>query len=457
MKKKSLIILSILILSLALTACSPEAKEYLKLTQNIQKWEAFEQEGTIVVNMKLPESLSVQEGASKEDLQSIVESKVTIDMKAYSNNNPNNPESRIIMDMKDESGKIDVKNIELLVNKDKIFMSRNYVESILAIDENIEVDIPENIKYFAMDSGFNTDEYLAMATMYNNQEYIKFVTEIFQDLELDFDIKKESNTFTIDLDSDKMVDLLEQFIKNLALNSEKVLDKLENVEGLGFTKEDIEDMKADFKDISLEELKEMKDAIDEVKPLIKGSKIHSKETFNANNYKMDFDMVLKVDGFVDMEMSTKTISKKVDKKDPLVFPNQNETMDYMEFVESIAPTYHMVDIDIENKKILDFDEIDFDKMEKEISIKSFDNVEMYGFRKIFEALNFEVGYDGKADKAFYILDGENKILDIPIEKGIAYIGIEKMKELGLEVDYDEENKMIYIIYTEKPKPVAITE
>ena len=461
MKKRSILMLVLLVLTLTLTACSPDGKEYLKAVDKVQSWEAIEQEGTVVINVKMPnldEIYGIEDEETAEDIASSIPEnyKITMDIKGFTNNDVNNLTAKINMNMKDESGLFNFKDIEMLMNKDTIYLSRNYVEAMLSIDPSVKVELPENIKYFTMDSGLNSDEYAQMIKMYTNADFKGAMLEIFEALGLNVDVKKDNNTYTIELTSNQILDLAGNAFKNFTKNSNTVIDKIVKTGIVELDEEDIAMLKEEFSDFSEDELKEIDSVIAEVKPYIEGSKFKTVETITDDKYDSKLDMTIAVKDFFNMDMTSDIKSKKAAPK-VITFPKAEETKDYYEFIDEITPDYYIVDIDLETKTLTDYNTEDFENMDKAILIRKFDNVEMYGFRTIFEALKFEVGYDKSAKKPYYVLDDKNVLLDLPIFENKAYISLKKMEELGLDVYYDEEFKYISISYLEKILGVNTTE
>lgn len=451
MKKKSIFILSILIFTLALSACSPEGLSYLNDIQKVQKWEAMEQELKTVVNVKLPKA-ELESGELKELKEMGIEIpenyKITIDSKGYSNNDIENPESKMIMNIKDESGLFNIENVEILVNKESIYVSKNYFETLLSLDENLKSQIPEGIKYFSLSTGMDSEEYLKIAKLANSSDYVKEMSVVLKSLELDLDIKKENNTYTIELDSDKLINLVEQSINNFFKNPNKIIDALKEVKALGVDKEELDLLKESFKEFDKESLGEMKTFMNEAKAKIKGSTVKIVETITDNTYDSKSDLNINIEGFANAKIDSTTKTNKAGKQ-IITFPKKEDVADYAEFMESITPKIKMLSIDKDTSILSDYSVEDFDDMDKDIAIKEFDKVEMYGFRRIFEALGFKVDYDKTKEKPLYILDGEKVYLDIPESNGISYISIEKLKELGLEVE--EYENIISITYTIEPE------
>ncbi|NLY20568.1 MAG: hypothetical protein GXZ08_04745, partial [Tissierellia bacterium] len=358
MKKRSILMLVLLALTLTLTACSPDGKEYLKAVDKVQSWEAIEQEGTIVINMSMPnldEIYGIEDEENAEDIASSIPEnyKITMDIKGFTNNDVNNPTAKINMNMKDESGLFNFNDIEMLMNKDTIYLSRNYVEAMLSIDPSVKIELPENIKYFTMDSGLDSEEYAQIMKMYANADFKGAMLEVFEALGLNVDVKKDNNTYTIELTSNQIIDLAGNAFKNFTKNSNTVIDKIVKTGIVELSEEDIAMAKEAFSDFSEDELKEIDSIIAEVKPYVEGSKYKTVETFSDDKYDSKLDMTIAVKDYFTMDMTANTKSKKATAK-AITFPKAEETKDYYEFIDEITPDYYIVDIDLEAKTLTDY-------------------------------------------------------------------------------------------------------
>lgn len=447
MKKKSFLLIAMLVLSLALTACSPEATEYLAETKKVQSWEALEQEGTIEMTMKLPDELLAlfadQDDESAEELNA--EHKITVDFKAFSNNDPKNLTAKMTMSMKDDSQLLDIKDMEILIDKNYVYMPKEYLAMTLSLTEDDLNEIPANVKYFTLPTGYEDEELAKLIQLTSTGEYEKILTEIATILELDVPVKKDGNTYTIELNADQALDLLEKGLLNFMTKTDEVVKSAEAFKPLGITDEELKEIVADIKENSAEYEEEVKSAIKEIKPIIKDSSLKTTQTFGDDKYEAMMDMKINMSGFVNTAMKMDIKSKKAAVQ-TIKFPAKSDTMDYAEFLESITPHFGSTEIDLANKIIVDYTEDDMDKWDKEIAIKDFDGVEMYGFRRVFEALGFEVGYNAETDQPYYVLDGEKVFLDLPEVDGTAYISADKMEELGIEAYYHEDTAFLSLTY-----------
>ena len=306
-----------LIMTAALTigtmaGCSQTTLNYSKEISNTAKWEAATSnvEGTVNVDVK---------GVKEE---------VTFTVTGYKSND------RTFVDMKfnNTSGDIKIPEIKEYLDGTTVYINKSYFEGIYTMTGQAIPEGLSNIKqeYIAIDSsatGIDLNQLKALTTQPDAIAQVgKLVFGDNNDLDLPF--VQNERVYTINLDTDKAVDLSAKAIKAAGNNIDKI-----NTMFLGskLTAENIAQIKASVNDARF----------DATLPLVKaelaGSTITSKEAFTDNSYTADFNMNLQIKdaGKVSLEMKSTCVKSEVKE---ITLPTSEIKLTAEEYAKLATPT-----------------------------------------------------------------------------------------------------------------------
>lgn len=271
----------------SLSGCSQTTLNYADELVGINKWEASSSEVTGKV------AVDVQ--GVKEDINFVSTGYQSGD-KAY---------AKASFTTSDNSLNMKLPDIEVYVDNGVAYINKSYYEGIYT---NAGLEIPQGLKdikadYIGVDSGMDVESLKALT---NEPEALnKVIKSIFGDSDIDLPYTQNGREYTMDLNSDEIVDLGVKGIKAISDN----LENINNTYKLGFTAEKISEIKNNVVSEAFT------NGIAGVKETISGSTIKSKEVFNDDKYSADFEMNVAVKELGNISMTFNTTSTKSDVKD----------------------------------------------------------------------------------------------------------------------------------------------
>lgn len=213
-------------------------------------------------------------------------------------------------------------------------------------------------KAFANAMGVDTDFYKEIleqnASKEISEKMYNYLSKI--DLGIDFGLVKNGNTYKINWNSDKIVDVTNAYVKFIFKNPDFFLKMYKEVFGIDIIAEmkktDSTMTEAKFKkslnDALVEWTKEVEPMLPKVKKIIAGSSITLEENFGKEEYTQKFNFKLAVDlarvsevfegekytkpMVVSATLSSNAVSKKMDKLD-LTLPTNVESFDIAKFIK----------------------------------------------------------------------------------------------------------------------------
>ena len=286
--KKTLALIMGATLSIAsLTGCSQTTLNYADELTKTAKWEATSTDMT---------------GKITIDAQGVKEN-ISFTSTGYCSGNKGYSK----VDFITSDGLLDLKipAIELYVDNGTTYINKSYYESMYS-DNGMEV--PKGLKelnaeYIGVDSGMDVESLKAFTT--NPEALTELVKSIFGNSDIDLPYVQNGREYTMNLNSDEVMDLGVKGIKAAANN----LENINNTFKLGFTAEDMAQIKAGINDPTFE------NGVKTLKEAIAGSTITSKEVFADDKYTMDFALNLKVKDFGNLSLTLNGVSTKSEVKE----------------------------------------------------------------------------------------------------------------------------------------------
>lgn len=252
--RKILLVMLLVISMLAMVGFTSVEASYWEEMKEIYEWNAMEGESETELDISIP--------GMDIDCQ----------YKIYVNSQSNFDDFSSYSEIKveDVQGQLNIPVIEMYTYGSDLYINKEAVLSFLsAIGMADGVEIEE--EYIMLESGQNDID--IDSNMLN--DVIEFIDKM--DLGVDFNMEKEGNTYTLTLESDELIDLLDAYMRYIIENIDQLPDSLTQGQEIEITEE--EKQKA---------LEEYSAFVDEYKDLarsfIKGSKFYMQSTFEEGKY-----------------------------------------------------------------------------------------------------------------------------------------------------------------------------
>ncbi|HCW54684.1 MAG TPA: hypothetical protein DG753_13330 [Clostridium sp.] len=287
MKKNLAIIMTATMSLLTFTGCGQTTNNYMKEVTKTLEWEACSSESKGTLNLE-----------SKEAAQKV---SISFASTAYKSGDKSYSEIKFT----DPSGVFNIPEIKAYADGATAYINKSYYEGIYTM---MGQAVPEGLKninaeYIAIDSGMKNMELNKMMTDPN--EIIKLSESIFGDSDIDLPYTQNGREYTMDLDSDQVVDLGVKGIKALSKN----LDNVNNTFALGLNAEQI----AEFKNQIVSE--GFTQGITSIKDAIKGSTISSKEVFEDDKYTSNSNVNIEIKDLGKVSLVVNATSTKAEDKE----------------------------------------------------------------------------------------------------------------------------------------------
>ncbi len=252
--RKILLVTLLIISMLAMVGFTSVEASYWEEMKELYKWDAMEGESEAELDISIPDM------------------DIDCQYKIYINSQSNLDDFSSYSEIKaeDVQGQLNIPVIEMYTYGSDLYINKEAVLSFLsAIGMTDDVEIEE--EYIMLESGQNDID--IDSNMLN--DVIEFIDKM--DLGVDFNMEKEGNTYTLTLESDELIDLLDAYIRYIIENIDQLPDSLTQGQEIEITEE--EKQKA---------LEEYSVFVDEYKDLarsfIKGSKFYMQSTFEEGKY-----------------------------------------------------------------------------------------------------------------------------------------------------------------------------
>lgn len=355
MKRKVGLFLAAMLMTTSLAGCSSEQASYVQELTKVSKLESLESEIKGSVKVKVPVMEAVETQAQQTSTQATTPEvkyetvNVTFDGKGYTlNSKDQGSKAFVTLNMKSDENVLDIKDVKIYVDQDKVYISKNYFEGIMKASGT---ELPESLKtvkqeYVLLDSSVSATDASSSPEYQAMENYIKAVTapekkdEMMANLtkamnKIDFDIPvvKSDRTYTISLTSDQIIDKTTKSMDNIVNNAEELVNLLGLKDIAKLTKEDYAELKKAYNETGKAE---MTSGMNIAKEMLKGSSITTKETFGDNSYVMDFNLKLVAKDMMEMEMKMNETSKVVEKR-TITLPKAENSINFEKYMEMMMP------------------------------------------------------------------------------------------------------------------------
>ncbi|WP_315078206.1 hypothetical protein [uncultured Clostridium sp.] len=307
LKKTLSIIMATTLSVFTITGCSSEAMSYSKEINNLAKWEATNSQFTGEVNVEA-------QGESE---------KITFTGTSY---NKGQDQAYIELKFNDASNKINIPELKLYMDKGITYMNKSYYMNTFTANGGTAptglVDLP--YEYIGIDSGMDMN---AITEMTKSPDYLANLGKmIFGDSKVELPLVKNGREYSMNMNSEEMMDLVSKAAKAMANN----LDSSNSGLNLGFDAEMIKNIQTAVKDPSFDT------TLNQAKALIEGSTLSTKEVFTDNDYKSEMNINLQIKDMAKVSIKVNTTSAKAEVKN-IEIPASKTILKEDEFMNLIMP------------------------------------------------------------------------------------------------------------------------
>lgn len=269
-----------------MAGCSEQAMNYSKETEKMSSWEGQE---------------SKVEGTVNVDLMG---QKVDLNFDANGHFNGKEGKGHMEMSFNDPSGTVKVPNIDMYVDNGTAYINKGYYTDAYTMNG---LDIPAVIntipaQYIGIDSGFSKEQLKSLSSADALNTLKK---QFIGDVDIDIPMSQNDREYTVNLNEEQIATMVEKIITGAAGN----LDSLSKNLNLGLDSAQIEEIKKTLQS------DDFKAKLSQVKDIIAGSTITTKDTFADDSYTSEINIDLKIKDLGSIKVKANSTSTKSEKKD----------------------------------------------------------------------------------------------------------------------------------------------
>lgn len=390
--KKVLFITLLVILMLATVGFTSEGVSYWEDMKEIYEWNAIEGKSEAELDISIP-------GMD-------IDYHYKIDVNSQSNFDDFSSYSKI--EIKDVQGESDIPVIEMYTYGSDLYINKEAVLALLAATGAADELVIEE-EYVVLESG-QEDVDIDFRNVLN--EVIEFIDKM--DLGMDLGMEKEGDTYTLTLESDELLDLLDAYMRYIFENIDQLSNSLVQGQEIELTGEEKQQALEEY-DAFVDQYKDM------AKMFIKGSKFYMEGTFEEDKYIENSRLEIKVMDMGELNMNVASTSSKLEKAD-FELPTSVMRITAEELVELIMGR---IEIDTGAKVYISLD----------------------GTYVKFAGSDIEEGRIPLQiidDLAYITIEDAEKLFDVELEGLADPFHMRELDDFGFRVDWNEESKVIEI-------------
>ena len=390
--KKVLFITLLVILMLATVGFTSEGASYWEDMKEIYEWNAIEGKSEAELDISIP-------GMD-------IDYHYKIDVNSQSNFDDFS--SYLKMEIKDVQGESDIPVIEMYTYGSDLYINKEAVLALLAATGAADELVIEE-EYVVLESG-QEDVDIDFRNVLN--EVIEFIDKM--DLGMDLGMEKEGDTYTLTLESDELLDLLDAYMRYIFENIDQLSNSLVQGQEIDLTGEEKQQALEEY-DAFVDQYKDM------AKMFIKGSKFYMEGTFEEDKYIENSRLEIKVMDMGELNMNVASTSSKLEKAD-FELPTSVMRITAEELVELIMGR---IEIDTGAKVYISLD----------------------GTYVKFAGSDIEEGRIPLQiidDLAYITIEDAEKLFDVELEGLADPFHMRELDDFGFRVDWNEESKVIEI-------------
>ncbi len=390
--KKVLLITLLVIMMLATAGFTSEGASYWGDMKEIYEWNAIEGKSEAELDISIP-SMDI-------------DYHYKIDVNSQSNFDDFS--SYLKMEIKDVQGESDIPVIEMYTYGSDIYINKEAVLALLAVTGMAD-DLVIEEEYVVLESG-QGDVDIDFKNVLN--EIIEFIDKM--DLGMDLGMEKEGNTYTLTLESDELIDLLDAYMRYIFENIDQLSSSLIQGQEIELTEEEKQQALEEY-DAFVDQYKDM------AKMFIKGSKFYMEGTFEEDKYTENSQLEIKVMDMVELNMNTSSTSSRLERVD-FELPTSVMRITAEELAELIMGR---LGVDTEAKVYIGLDGT-------YVKLDGFDIEEGLVPLQIID------------DLAYIAIEDAEKLFDVELEGLEDPFHIRKLGDFGFHVDWNEEGRVIEV-------------
>lgn len=290
-----------------MAGCSEQAMNYSKEVEKMSSWEGQDSkvEGTINVDLM----------GQKIDL--------SFDADGYVN--CKDGKGHMEMNFNDPSGTVKVPNIDMYIDNGTAYINKSYYTSAYTMNG---LDIPAEIntipaQYIGIDSGFTKEQLKSLSSV---EALNTLKKQFIGDVDIDIPMAQSDREYTVNLNEEQIASIAEKIITGAAGN----LDSLSKNFKLGLDSNQIAEVKKTL------ESDDFKAKLSQVKDIIAGSTIATKDTFADDKYTSEINVDLKIKDLGSITIKANSTSTKSDKKD-VEIPLGRVKFTQAQYMEMVMP------------------------------------------------------------------------------------------------------------------------
>lgn len=390
--KKVLFITLLVIMMLATVGFTSEGASYWEDMKEIYEWNAIEGKSEAELDISIP-------GMD-------IDYHYKIDVNSQSNFDDFSSYSK--MEIKDVQGESDIPVIEMYTYGSDLYINKEAVLVLLAATGVADELVIEE-EYVVLESG-QEDVDIDFRNVLN--EVIEFIDKM--DLGMDLGMEKEGDTYTLTLESDELLDLLDAYMRYIFENIDQLSNSLVQGQEIELTGEEKQQALEEY-DAFVDQYKDM------AKMFIKGSKFYMEGTFEEDKYIENSRLEIKVMDMGELNMNVASTSSKLEKAD-FELPTSVMRITAEELVELIMGR---IEIDTGAKVYISLD----------------------GTYVKFAGSDIEEGRIPLQiidDLAYITIEDAEKLFDVELEGLADPFHMRELDDFGFRVDWNEESKVIEI-------------
>lgn len=356
MKRKLGLFLAATLVATSLVGCSSSQTSYMQETKKISNWESVESDLKGTVTMKVPvvepvatDSITKTQTEVTKPVTKYETINVKFDGKGYAvNASKKDAQAYVTLNIKADKDMLDIQNVKIYVDADKVFISKNYFEGLMKATGE---ELPKALKdlkqeYIVIDSGISNEDlatnpeykamenYItAMSSPEKQEEMMANITKVMEKVDFDVPVSKSDRTYTISLNSEQLFDKALKSMDNIVANSEEIVKILGLQDQIKMTKEEYAELKKSYTENGRSE---MATSIATAKEMMKGSSFTTKETFGEDTHVLDMNFKIAVKDMMDMDMNMNQTSKMVEKR-TIVIPKVENAISFEKYMQILEP------------------------------------------------------------------------------------------------------------------------
>lgn len=276
-----ILVLALFSTSIASAAPATPAGEYWEAMKNLYKeWEAMEGESEMELTITLPEeeakvfNISLKSGGNLEDFTAWMEMVITT-----------------------EDPELEIPVIHMITQGADMYFNTEIVRFLAdMVGMGDSFDVEE--EYIMLQSGDDTIDV--------NSQFLIEVLEMVEKMELDFefDMVKEDDTYTLNMDSDQIIDLFDAYMKFSFENMNEMMEITGQDQEIEITEEEMQEVIAMYEEVFVPVLEEAKEAL-------KGSYYFQESTITEDRFDEVAELLLKTP-FGDMLLTMESFTQRLD-------------------------------------------------------------------------------------------------------------------------------------------------